>query len=110
MRVRPWLAPGGALIASVPNLGHWAVVDDLLRGRFDYVPYSILSGTHVRFFTRRTLTDLFEACGYRVRAIDAVMLPPSPLGAARLARLRAFPGASPDLDASEFLAVAEADG
>jgi len=110
VRVRPWLAPGGVLIASVPNLGHWAVVDDLLRGRFDYVPYSILSGTHVRFFTRRTLVDLFEASGYRVRAIDAVVLAPSPLGAERLARLRAFPGASPDLDTSEFLAVAEADG
>ena len=72
--------------------------------------YSILSGTHVRFFTRRTLVDLFEASGYRVRAIDAVVLPPSPLGAERLARLRAFPGASPDLDTSEFHAVAEADG
>ncbi len=110
VRVRPWLAAGGVLVASVPNLGHWAVVDDLLRGRFDYVPYSILSGTHVRFFTRRTLVDLFEASGYRVRAIDGVALPPSPLGAERLARLRAFPGASPDLDTSEFLAVAEADG
>jgi 2-polyprenyl-3-methyl-5-hydroxy-6-metoxy-1,4-benzoquinol methylase len=109
VRVRPWLAPGGVVVVSVPNLGHWSVVDDLLRGRFDYVPYSILSGTHVRFFTRSTLTDLFEASGYRVGAIDAVVLPPSPLGAARLARLRAFPGASPDLDTSEFLAVAEAD-
>lgn len=110
VRVRPWLAPRGVLVASVPNLGHWAVVDDLLRGRFDYVPYSILSGTHVRFFTRKTLIDLFEASGYRVRGIDTVVLPASALGAARLDRLRAFPEASPDLDASEFLAVAEADG
>ncbi len=109
VRVRPWLAPGGLLVASVPNLGHWAVVDDLLRGRFDYVPYSLLSGTHVRFFTRRTLADLFEASGYRVRAIDAVVLPASPAGRDRLERLRAFPGASPDLEVSEFLAVAVAD-
>jgi 2-polyprenyl-3-methyl-5-hydroxy-6-metoxy-1,4-benzoquinol methylase len=109
VRVRPWLAPGGVLVASVPNLGHWAVVDDLLRGRFDYVPYSLLSGTHVRFFTRRTLVDLFEASGYRVRTIDAVVLPSSPAGGARLERLRAFPGASPDLEVSEFLAVAAAD-
>jgi SAM-dependent methyltransferase len=107
-RVRPWLAPGGVLIASVPNVGHWSVIADLLEGRFDYVPYSILSGTHVRFFTRRTFEDLFEACGYSVRAIEAVRCPPSPEGEARLAFLRAYPGASPDLDAVEFLAVAGA--
>ncbi len=107
-RVRPWLAPRGVLIASVPNVGHWSVIADLLEGRFDYVPYSILSGTHVRFFTRRTFVDLFDACGFSVRAIDAVRCAPSPEGGARLARLRAYPGASPDLDAVEFLAVAEA--
>jgi SAM-dependent methyltransferase len=105
-RVRPWLTPGGVVVASVPNLGHWAVVDDLLRGRFDYVPYSILSGTHVRFFTRRTVEDLFEACGYQVRSIETVVLPVSPEGAARRDRLRDVPGSSADLDVAEFLAVA----
>jgi len=109
VRVLPWLAPGGVVIASVPNLGHWSIVDDLIRGRFDYVPYSLLSGTHVRFFTRRTLSDLFEASGFRVRTIETVVSPPSPQGAARLDRLRGFPSASPDLEVAEFVAVAEAD-
>jgi 2-polyprenyl-3-methyl-5-hydroxy-6-metoxy-1,4-benzoquinol methylase len=109
VRVRPWLAPRGVVVVSVPNLGHWAIVDDLVRGRFDYVPYSLLSGTHVRFFTRQTLVDLFEASGYRMRSIDTVVLPASAQGSARLARLRAFPHASPDLEVAEFLAVAEAD-
>jgi len=109
-RVRPWLAPRGAVIASVPNLGHWAIVDDLIRGRFDYVPYSLLSGTHVRFFTRSTFVDLFEASGFRVRALDTVVLPASAEGIARRDRLSAFPGASADLDVAEFIAVAEAEG
>jgi SAM-dependent methyltransferase len=107
-RVGPWLAEGGVVIASVPNVGHWSVIADLIEGRFDYVPYSILSGTHVRFFTRRTLEDLFEACGFAIPAIDTVRFPPSPLGEARLAHLRGYPGASPDLDVVEFLAVAGA--
>lgn len=109
-RVRPWLSEDGVVIASVPNAGHWSVVDDLLRGRFDYVPYSLLSGTHVRFFTRRTLTDLFEASGYRVEEIAATLLPASPAGRARLERLRSLPGASADLEVSEFLAVARGSG
>jgi 2-polyprenyl-3-methyl-5-hydroxy-6-metoxy-1,4-benzoquinol methylase len=106
LRVRPWLSPSGVVVASVPNAGHWSVVADLLAGRFDYVPYSILSGTHIRFFTRATLSDLFEASGYRVEVVDTVVFPPSPAGADRLARLRTLTGASPDLEAAEFVVVA----
>ncbi|HKF44981.1 MAG TPA: class I SAM-dependent methyltransferase [Thermoanaerobaculia bacterium] len=106
VRVRPWLSERGVLVASVPNLGHWSVVADLLEGRFDYVPYSILSGTHVRFFTRRTVHELFEACGYQVETIDTVTFDPSPEGARKLAFLSALPGASPDLSAAEFVIVA----
>jgi hypothetical protein len=38
-----------------------------------------------------------------------VTLPASAAGGARRDRLGALPGASPDLDAAEFVAVAEAD-
>jgi 2-polyprenyl-3-methyl-5-hydroxy-6-metoxy-1,4-benzoquinol methylase len=105
-RVRPWLSPRGRLIASVPNLGHWSVVSDLLEGRFDYIPYSILSGTHIRFFTRRTLVDLFEASGYVAERIETVTFLPSPSGVRKLAALAALPGASGDLAAAEFIVVA----
>lgn len=105
-RVRAWLSPSGVVVASVPNVGNWAIVADLLAGRFDYVPYSILSGTHVRHFTRRTIADLFEATGFRVESIDTVTLPVSPEDAAVLARLSAWPGASQDLGVSEFVVVA----
>ncbi len=106
LRVRSWLSPRGAVVASVPNIGHWSVIADLLQGRFDYVPYSILSGTHIRFFTRHTLIDLFEACGFEAPRIDTVRFPPSPFGEAALATFRSIPGASEDLDAVEFIAAA----
>jgi 2-polyprenyl-3-methyl-5-hydroxy-6-metoxy-1,4-benzoquinol methylase len=105
-RVRSWLKAGGIVVASVPNAGHWSIVDDLLRGRFDYVPYTLLSGTHLRLFTRQTLADLLEASGYEVDVIDAVELSVSPAAAPRLARLRSFPEASADLEAAEFVVVA----
>jgi 2-polyprenyl-3-methyl-5-hydroxy-6-metoxy-1,4-benzoquinol methylase len=105
-RVRPWLSPSGVVVASVPNVGNWAIVADLFAGRFDYVPYSILSGTHVRHFTRSTIRDLFEATGFRVESIDTVTLPVSAEDAVRLARLSEWPGASPDLGAAEFVVVA----
>ena len=109
-RVKPWLSPSGVVVASVPNVGHWSVVADLLAGRFDYVPYSLLSGTHIRFFTRPTLADLFEASGYRVEEVEGVTFAPSPVGAGRLAALAALPGASRDLMVAEVLVVAGPDG
>jgi SAM-dependent methyltransferase len=110
VKVRPWLSSRGVVVASVPNVGNWAVIADLIAGRFDYVPYSILSGTHVRHFTRSTVRDLFEACGYDVVSIDTVELPRSPHDEARLARLASLPGASPDLSVAEFIAVARPAG
>ena len=105
-RVRPWLSTRGVVVASVPNVGNWAIVADLLAGRFDYIPYSLLSGTHLRHFTRSTIRDLFEATGYRVEGVETVSLPPSPDGAARLARLSEYPGASDDLGVAEFVVIA----
>jgi 2-polyprenyl-3-methyl-5-hydroxy-6-metoxy-1,4-benzoquinol methylase len=109
-RVRPWLSSRGVVVASVPNLGHWSVIGDLLEGRFDYVPYSILSGTHVRHFTRRTLHDLFEASGYRIESVETVTFRPSPAGAEKLKRLASIPGASRDLSTAEFLVTARSAG
>lgn len=107
-KVRPWLSESGRVIASVPNLATAAVIGDLLRGRFDYIPYSVLSGTHIRLFTRSTLEELFRACGYRV--LEVVRTEPEPAPSVRelLEKLRRLPGASPDLAATELTVVAEA--
>jgi SAM-dependent methyltransferase len=107
VHVRPWLSSRGVVIASVPNVGHWSIVADLLAGRFDYIPYSLLSGTHVRHFTRTTIRDLFEASGYSIVSVDTVRLPPSPEGAATLALLSTWPEASEDLAVAEFIVVAK---
>lgn len=49
------LAPGGALVISLPNVRHYSVVLPLLLlGRWDYEAAGLLDRTHLRFFTRRT--------------------------------------------------------
>ena len=62
-RVPGLLTPGGRAILSIPNVGHYSVVEDLVAGRWDYVPMGLLCYTHVRFFTRRTLEDLLSRSG-----------------------------------------------
>jgi len=63
-KVRRWLRPGGVMILSTPNVGHWSVVRDLLEGRWDYLPMGLLCFTHLRFFTRKSLRDLLELGGF----------------------------------------------
>ena len=63
------LAPGGALVCSIPNVTHWSATLPVLCGRFDYQDYGVLDRTHLRFFTRRTAIELVESAGLRVRRV-----------------------------------------
>ena len=55
--------PGGEILVSVPNFGHWYPRGKVALGRFDYDQRGPLDHTHVRFFTRRTFERLVNACG-----------------------------------------------
>ena len=45
---------------------------NLLRGDFTYTEYGVLDRTHLRFFTRQTMVDMFESTGYDVVSADGV--------------------------------------
>ena len=77
-RAAGWLRPGGRMVFSVPNVGHYSVVEDLIAGRWDYIPMGLLCATHVRFFTRRTLEDWLHAAGFDRYRIDAQTTPLPP--------------------------------
>ena len=57
------------MIASVPNIRNLAT-SDIAGGRFEYQPNGVLDITHVRFFTRSSLRDLFEQTGFDVRRLE----------------------------------------
>lgn len=63
-RIRPFLAEEGEMIASIPNVAHASLRLALLGGEFRYRETGLLDDTHLRFFTRETLQDLFEEAGY----------------------------------------------
>lgn len=64
------LHPGGYVVASIPNIAHGAVRLSLLQGDFNYREDGILDNTHLRFFTRRTVEEMFENSGYFIDTID----------------------------------------
>ena len=60
---RALLADRGSVVASIPNIAHGSVRLALLAGRFDYQDLGLLDSTHVRFFTRSSVEDLFREAG-----------------------------------------------
>jgi methionine biosynthesis protein MetW len=60
------LRPGGSIIVSVPNVAHWFVRMDLLRGRFEYRETGIMDATHLRWFTRNALFVWLGRLGFQV--------------------------------------------
>jgi 2-polyprenyl-3-methyl-5-hydroxy-6-metoxy-1,4-benzoquinol methylase len=77
-RMREALRPGGRILLSVPNVGHYSVVGDLAAGRWDYLPIGLLCYTHYRFFTRRTLYDWLERAGLSEPRLEPQITPLPP--------------------------------
>ncbi|HEU4888920.1 MAG TPA: class I SAM-dependent methyltransferase [Thermoanaerobaculia bacterium] len=58
-----WLAPGGSVIVSLPNVGLWSVRFAHLFGSWQYEETGVLDRTHLRFFTRKSARWLLGECG-----------------------------------------------
>jgi 2-polyprenyl-3-methyl-5-hydroxy-6-metoxy-1,4-benzoquinol methylase len=75
---RHLLARGGLLVLSVPNVGHYSVIWQLLRGRWEYREQGLLDITHMRFFTPRSLRDALTKTGFAIAAETAIVQKPGP--------------------------------
>lgn len=71
IHMKRMLRPGGRIVLSVPNVGHYSIVEDLLAGRWDYLPIGLLCYTHFRFFTRATLESWIQRVGFAAHEIIA---------------------------------------
>ena len=73
--IKEVLRPGGRLVVSVPNFGHWYPRIRSLVGAFDYDQRGILDKTHYRFFTRKSLGRMVSNAGFEIRRHSEVGLP-----------------------------------
>lgn len=75
LRIRDWLHAETRVLASVPNIRNLATLDALAAGRWDYAPNGVLDITHMRFFTKASLRELFEQTGFAVRHMEPLTQP-----------------------------------
>lgn len=60
------LASEGKILASIPNLMHYTVLQKLLNGYFTYSDTGLLDRTHIHFFTYYEVLRMFESEGYKI--------------------------------------------
>lgn len=72
--IKKKLAPGGEIVVSIPNVRHWSVVKQLLEGNWKYEKWGIMDSTHLRFFTKQSITEMFEGAGFKIKEIYCVAI------------------------------------
>ncbi len=65
----------GYLLLSIPNVGHWSMLEDLLAGRWDYIPAGLLCNTHLRFFTYQSIKTLLQQFQLTIVQVKSIRLP-----------------------------------
>lgn len=63
--LREYLSKDALVVASSPNIRFAPVLWDLIfKSDFSYREAGVLDKTHLRFFTKKTMTAMFEECEY----------------------------------------------
>ena len=65
-KIRRFIPINGCIVACVPNAQHWSVQARLNCGIFRYEESGLMDRTHLRWFTRITLLELFSTTGFTV--------------------------------------------
>lgn len=72
------LKPGGAVVASLPNIRYWPILRQLVwNGRWDYTESGILDKTHLRFFARQNIFEMFTNHGFAVERLVGINSKPT---------------------------------
>ena len=65
-RIRERIPAAGCVVACIPNAQHWSLQARLAIGDFRYEPSGLLDRTHLRWFTRQTIIEMFDQAGFHV--------------------------------------------
>lgn len=88
-RIRRRIDADGCMLVCIPNAQHWSLQMRLAAGEFRYEDSGLLDRTHLRWFTRITLHEMFEQTGWHAES-GLMRTLNSPLQPQMLSAVRAF--------------------
>jgi SAM-dependent methyltransferase len=65
-RIRRSMPADGCVVVCLPNAQHWSVQAKLCVGDFRYEDSGLMDRTHLRFFTRATMLEMFAGAGFKI--------------------------------------------
>lgn len=65
-KIRAVIPVNGSIVACIPNAQHWSVQAKLSCGDFRYENSGLLDRTHLRWFTRKTIFEMFQNAGFKI--------------------------------------------
>jgi len=65
-KIKKYSPPGTLILSCIPNAQHWSLIANLALGTFRYQDSGLLDRTHIRWFTRLTMIELFESTGFTI--------------------------------------------
>lgn len=65
-KIRAGIPKSGSVVVCIPNAQHWSIQAKLSTGQFRYENNGLLDRTHLRWFTRQTLIELFDDTGFEI--------------------------------------------
>ena len=70
---RQLLVPGGVVVASIPNIRSFPTFWRLaFHASWEYQDAGVLDRTHLRFFTKSSIVDMFEREGFALESVSGI--------------------------------------
>lgn len=71
------LKENGTILVSIPNVAHSSIILSLLHDKFEYRETGLLDKTHLRFFTKHSIEEMFEKLSLSIAYSSGVYIPPA---------------------------------
>ena len=65
-KIRAFIPANGNVVACIPNAQHWSIQRKLCCGMLQYEESGLLDKTHLRWFTRKTIIEMFHSAGFAI--------------------------------------------
>lgn len=73
LKVKSKLAKDGLIVCSIPNIRFFYTLRNFIVSKqWKYEDAGIMDKTHLRFFTKRSIEDMFDSLGYRIVELKGI--------------------------------------